>query len=108
MPYSDGNPTLGEQVEQHMETRAIHKELSACWDEGYAEGKREGAEPSKGVVRALRHCLKNLKYRQTFSYPRAGPKTNGYAYFEVPDWLGRQWVAYLEGEEKSVCEADDG
>ncbi len=50
MPYSDGSPTLGEQVEQHMETRAIHKELTECWDEGYAEGKREGLNEAADFV----------------------------------------------------------
>ena len=40
MPYPNGDLTLDEQVDQHMENKAISKEMSACWDEGYAEGRK--------------------------------------------------------------------
>ncbi len=42
MPYGNGDPTLDEQIEQHMESKAIGEEISKAWDEGYAEGKRDG------------------------------------------------------------------
>jgi hypothetical protein len=40
----------------------------------------------------LERLLGNLKYKQTNGY---GPKTEGYAYAEVPDWAIRQKLAAL-------------
>ncbi len=42
MPYGNDDPTLDEQIDQHMENLAHGKEMGECWDEGYAKGKREG------------------------------------------------------------------
>jgi len=44
MPYSNGDPTLGEQVEAHMETRREAEALRKVWDEAYAAGLEDAAK----------------------------------------------------------------
>lgn len=48
--------------------------------------------PLEGVERALRHHLANLKFKPT----GRDPKSDGYAYAEVPDWALRQWLKRVE------------
>ncbi len=57
MPYSNGDLTLGEQLEQHAENRAISKELSTCWNEGYAEGLKAA---NADLLAALKGLSGNL------------------------------------------------
>lgn len=56
-----------------------------------------------GEVRgSIRHHLDNLKYRQTGQ----DPKTNGFAYAEVPDWQLRQWLEAITeavAAERAAC-----
>ena len=60
MPYPDGNPTLGEQIDQHMENKAIGEEMGKAWDEGYAEGKRESEERIELLQAAISDNLPGL------------------------------------------------
>ena len=58
------------------------------------------------VAREMRVRLKNLKYRETGTIH--GPATNGYAYAEIPDWMLRQWISWLEqtdGDARRLREA---
>lgn len=55
-----GSPTLGEQVEQHMETLVLHKELTECWDKGYAEGKQKSEEQIERLRAAISDNLPGL------------------------------------------------
>jgi hypothetical protein len=50
------------------------------------------AEPSAAFAKSVWRHLDNLQHRQT----GRDPKTNGYAYAEVPDWTLRQWLAKAE------------
>lgn len=55
--------------------------------------------------RKLKHYLEDVKYRQT----GRDPKTNGYAYIEMPEWAARQLLdawspAIAKAEKQSAGE----
>lgn len=62
-------------------------------DAGPSPRSPEAPHPLEAVRRSIRFKLDNdLKHRTT----GRDPKSNGYAYAEVPDWALRQWLSRIE------------
>jgi hypothetical protein len=47
------------------------------------------------LQRSYKNLLANLQFKQTSSY---GPRAEGYAYAEMPDWLLKQHLEIIETE----------
>jgi hypothetical protein len=52
-----------------------------------------------GVAKSIRRHLETLQFKQT----GRDPKTNGYAYAEVPDWALRQWLDRIELAQNGIA-----
>ncbi len=104
MPYPNGDPTLGEQLDQHAKNKAIGKELSACWDEGYAEGIKAINADLLAMLKLATHELNAIRARdgapQHIDWYRGRPMQNSSCTDEWWDELTEKCFAAIAKAEQ--------